>query len=200
VRLADDAERPPQLEPATPGRAVRPSTIALIGVVALVVAGIVAVASWVAMRRPTPSAAAPIAITPGATATSPDPGPATPTSPTVPTVSTPTPGSRPAAAVPDNGPTDGHPQTLPSSAPPPTGTSTPSSDVTFTAAGGQVIAACQGDLAYLVSWTPTTPYRVDSTDQGPATNASATFRHGIHLSTVTVSCATGEPVATISDT
>jgi serine/threonine-protein kinase len=67
---------------------------------------------------------------------------------------------------------------------------------TLTAAGGSVQATCtSGDEAKLLSWTPTKPYKLKDVDPGPATAASAEFKHGNRTSTITVTCTGGIPSA-----
>jgi serine/threonine-protein kinase len=68
---------------------------------------------------------------------------------------------------------------------------------TFTSAGGTVEAACTADgLARLLSWTPVKPYKVERVDAGPATSATAVFRHGNNTVQMIITCADGVPSAT----
>jgi serine/threonine-protein kinase len=68
---------------------------------------------------------------------------------------------------------------------------------TFTSAGGTVEAVCTADgLARLLSWAPVKPYKVERVDAGPATSATAVFRHGNSTVQMIITCADGVPSAT----
>ncbi len=63
--------------------------------------------------------------------------------------------------------------------------------------GGTVVATCTPDeLAQLLSWTPTKPYKTDRVDAGPAPAAVAVFRHGKNTVQMTITCTDGVPSAT----
>ena len=54
--------------------------------------------------------------------------------------------------------------------------------------------------AELLSWPPARTYTVDQVDPGPATAATAAFRHGKDLVRMTVTCEDGTPSHTVSRT
>jgi hypothetical protein len=117
-----------------------------------------------------------------------------------------TPGSpqTPLSGVANGTPLPGTPS--PSSRPPSAGTPTPTSPASkptqpqqrsLSSEGGTVVATCTpDDLAQLLSWTPTKPYKVDRIDAGPASAAVAVFRHGNKTVQMTITCANGVPSAT----
>nr|BFE59016.1 hypothetical protein GCM10020063_035420 [Dactylosporangium thailandense] len=118
------------------------------------------------------------------------------------------PSSAPAAAVPSARPvTTTGPAPASAAAPPatPTGTGTgtaspeavPGPPRTFTSEGGIVQARCTpSGQAELTSWSPTSPYRVDWVNAGPAVAAVAAFTHGNRSIDVTVTCDGTTPTAT----
>ncbi|MEV0349467.1 hypothetical protein AB0H88_27150 [Nonomuraea sp. NPDC050680] len=63
--------------------------------------------------------------------------------------------------------------------------------------GGNVLARCEQNLAYLVSWTPMQGYRADDARRGPATDVSVQFEAGDRKVTMTVTCRDGRPAATV---
>lgn len=70
----------------------------------------------------------------------------------------------------------------------------PAADRTLSSDGGTVRASCtaEGD-ARLLSWTPIRPYQVEQVDPGPATAATAAFRHGNRTVQMTITCVDGVP-------
>ncbi|HEX6872023.1 MAG TPA: hypothetical protein VF163_13065, partial [Micromonosporaceae bacterium] len=86
----------------------------------------------------------------------------------------------------------------PSASPTPTASPVDSTGwVTFTSDGGSVVAQCQDQLAYLVSWQPAPGFAVDRVERGPAIHAKVSFGDGLVLVTITVRCASGLPKASI---
>ena len=63
----------------------------------------------------------------------------------------------------------------------------------FTTSGGALTAQCIGQLAYLVSWSPSPGYRVDDVRRGPAAVAQVAFDSTTQQLAVGVSCASGFP-------
>jgi hypothetical protein len=57
-------------------------------------------------------------------------------------------------------------------APPPTGDAEPG---TLSGQAGQLVVRCDGDIAYLESWSPNPGYRVDDVVRGPAATVSVEF-------------------------
>ena len=77
--------------------------------------------------------------------------------------------------------------------------STPASTV-LTSQGGTVVAECPSGEAYLVSWSPTQGYEVDTVTRGPAVTARVTFDSNANIVTMVVSCTAGTPAATTTVT
>jgi hypothetical protein len=73
-----------------------------------------------------------------------------------------------------------------SSGPAPRGLPTP---------GGTIIATCDGDQAFLRSWSPAQGFRTDEVERGPAAITSIKFKSGKDELRITVTCQAGEPVA-----
>jgi hypothetical protein len=69
---------------------------------------------------------------------------------------------------------------------------------TFTFAVGSVAARCDGDQAYLVSWSPAQGYRVDDVRRGPALVVQVNFETFTAERRVTVRCVAGIPRASLS--
>lgn len=67
----------------------------------------------------------------------------------------------------------------------------------FTSEGGSVVAQCTGSSVYLVSWSPSTGYRVGEVERGPASDVEARFEAEGHEVKIKVRCSGGRPVATI---
>lgn len=63
--------------------------------------------------------------------------------------------------------------------------------------GGNVIARCERNLAYLVSWTPMQGYRADDARRGPAAGVSVHFESSDRKIEIIISCRGGRPVATV---
>jgi hypothetical protein len=61
--------------------------------------------------------------------------------------------------------------------------------------GGTILAQCEGDLVYLLSWSPAQGYREDGVNRGPAPAASVKFKNGKSEVVVHVTCKAGEPRA-----
>lgn len=70
---------------------------------------------------------------------------------------------------------------------------------TFSTRGGTAIAACQGSLAYLVSWSPTQGYRVERARQGPDSEVEVRFEGTDGRSEIKIRCARGVPAAEIKE-
>nr|WP_062331432.1 hypothetical protein [Herbidospora sakaeratensis] len=67
----------------------------------------------------------------------------------------------------------------------------------FAYAEGSVTAACSGDRAVLLSWTPAQNHNVEDVERGPAPSASVTFESADdRTTTVTVRCP--GPVASVA--
>jgi serine/threonine-protein kinase len=129
-------------------------------------------------RSATPSAAPPGGATPGSLTVA--PGPASPGAPAATTPTTP-PASRPASPAPTVATTN------PPAAP---------VERTLSSAAGSVRATCPGpDVAQILSWTATKPYRVTAGDGNAGPAPSVTFTHGNRQVTMTVTCAGGVPSA-----
>lgn len=98
--------------------------------------------------------------------------------------------------------------------PPPT--STPSSDTStdtsmattgpsqsLSSPGGAVVARCEGDLAYLVSWSPAQGWSVDDNQRGPAASTMIQFEGDTDSNddldvTLTITCRSGSPVSAVA--
>jgi hypothetical protein len=63
--------------------------------------------------------------------------------------------------------------------------------------GGNVLARCEQNLAYLVSWTPMQGYSANNARRGPAIGASVEFESGDRKITMIVNCRAGRPTATV---
>ncbi|MEO3819671.1 protein kinase [Plantactinospora sp. B24E8] len=75
----------------------------------------------------------------------------------------------------------------------------PTVERTLDSAGGSVRASCTADgEARLLSWTATSPYRVEQVEPGPARSTTVTFRHGNRTVRMTVTCRDGVPTAAVS--
>ena len=61
--------------------------------------------------------------------------------------------------------------------------------------GGTILAQCDGDQVYIVSWSPAQGYRADGVNRGPAPGASVKFKNGKSEVIVHVTCSAGEPRA-----
>ncbi|MBE1491301.1 serine/threonine-protein kinase [Plantactinospora soyae] len=70
----------------------------------------------------------------------------------------------------------------------------PVDERTLSSEGGSVRATCTPDGdARLLSWAATRPYKVEQVDAGPATAATAAFRHGNRVVQMTITCTDGVP-------
>jgi hypothetical protein len=65
--------------------------------------------------------------------------------------------------------------------------------------GGTVLARCEQNLAYLVSWTPMQGYSADNARRGPALFVSVQFESRDHEIKMIVSCRGGRPYANLHD-
>lgn len=95
-------------------------------------------------------------------------------------------------------------------APPPTSTPSPDTSTvptgpsqSLSSPGGTVIARCEGDLAYLVSWSPAQGWSVDEHQRGPATSTMIQFEGDTDSNddlevTLTVTCRSGSPVSAVA--
>lgn len=63
--------------------------------------------------------------------------------------------------------------------------------------GGQVVAVCRGNDAFLESWSPAQGFVVDDIERGPDDDASVTFESGEREVEIDVECRGGVPVADI---
>ncbi len=82
-------------------------------------------------------------------------------------------------------------RSAPESAPPSTGPQT------FVSTGGEVVADCNDDLAYLLSWAPAEGFKVKQLRSGPASSASLELRQrDVHIG-MTVTCRSGVPAGAI---
>jgi hypothetical protein len=77
------------------------------------------------------------------------------------------------------------------STPPPSGAVTRNLD----AGGGTVTARCAGERVTLLAWTPAQGFRAEEVSRGPATVASLKLTSDSDEYEVTVTCASGVPVA-----
>jgi serine/threonine-protein kinase len=64
--------------------------------------------------------------------------------------------------------------------------------------GGTILAQCDRDQVYIVSWSPAQGYREDGVTRGPAPAASVKFKNGKSEVIVRVTCSAGEPRAVSS--
>jgi serine/threonine-protein kinase len=81
--------------------------------------------------------------------------------------------------------------------PSPSSRSTASGESSFSSAGGTVDASCSAAGAYLVSWSPAPGYQIADVVRGPAPRAWVTFDSGAQHVTVTITCSSGQPQATV---
>lgn len=84
----------------------------------------------------------------------------------------------------------------------PTATHKPSSgaavDRLLNSAGGNVVARCSAEGAYLVSWSPAQGYKAEDVRRGPAAAAKVSFEyHDGGQYEVTVRCVNGVPQAAV---
>jgi hypothetical protein len=108
------------------------------------------------------------------------------------------------APVPAGTPASSRPIKSPTAAA--TGTSSRTSTKTLASAGGTVVARCTGDLAELLSWSPSQGYLVTSVSRGPGAAATVKFRTSATKAAgeeddelawiITVTCFNGVPQAT----
>ena len=79
--------------------------------------------------------------------------------------------------------------------------SSPSAQRRLSVHGGDVVAQCQGVLAYLVSWSPAQGFQTGPVQRGPARYATVVFVDaGPQVPwTIHVSCNNGTPVANYDD-
>ncbi len=125
-----------------------------------------------------------------ATAKAPGPVSAPPTA-----HSTPVPSATPVA------PSSSAPAAGVTTAAPPQSTQPAGTDGTvLTSQGGEVVAACGQDGAYLISWSPQQAYQVDNVSRGPAAQAQVSFESGANQVMMTVTCTDGVPSATSATT
>ncbi len=97
----------------------------------------------------------------------------------------------PGAPTPTSGPSPGAP----------TATTGPSRSLS--SPGGTVIARCEGDLAYLMSWSPAQGWSVDEQQRGPASSTMIQFEGDTDRNddlevTLTVTCRSGSPVSAVA--
>jgi len=71
-------------------------------------------------------------------------------------------------------------------------------DQTLSTLGGTVVARCVGSTASLVSWDPLLGYTVTDVNPGPGTEVSIVLHAIVADVTVTVTCSSGIPSASIS--
>jgi eukaryotic-like serine/threonine-protein kinase len=138
------------------------------------------------LARPT-STSTPVESTPPVTSTTPTTTPATARG----VASGPAAETEPSAQPTPSQTTSSSPPTSPSTGP------AMSEAATFVSAAGEVVARCYGPEAFMLSWLPYSPYRVDSVNDGPGTTAWVTFRHGQDFTVMTVSCPGASPVVSI---
>lgn len=95
------------------------------------------------------------------------------------------------------------PSASPSATPTPRHTVGPSRSLS--SPGGTVIARCEGDLAYLMSWSPAQGWSVEEQARGPARSTMIKFEGDTDRNddlevTLTVTCRSGAPVASVTTT
>lgn len=100
----------------------------------------------------------------------------------------------PGASTPTSGPSPDTPTA-------PTATTGPSRSLS--SPGGTVIARCEGDLAYLMSWSPAQGWSVDEQQRGPASSTMIQFEGDTNRNddlevTLTVTCRSGSPVSAVA--
>lgn len=69
---------------------------------------------------------------------------------------------------------------------------------TFTFSVGSVTAECDGDQAYLLSWSPAQGYRADDVRRGPAPIVQVRFESLTREPAIVVRCVAGVPRASVS--
>lgn len=83
---------------------------------------------------------------------------------------------------------------------PTTESSTPGTTRSLSSPGGTVIAQCQGEQVYLVSWSPAQGWQVDEYVRGPARSTMVQFEldddsENDRDVTVSITCRSGQPVS-----
>jgi hypothetical protein len=68
---------------------------------------------------------------------------------------------------------------------------------TFTSAGGNAVARCGADGAYLVAWSPAPGYRTDDVVRGPAASVRVNFEGNGPEFVIVVTCVGDSPHASI---
>jgi hypothetical protein len=68
----------------------------------------------------------------------------------------------------------------------------------LTSPGGSVLAQCQGNAAYLTSWSPAQGYQAEQVARGPAEHVAVRFVSGGSVVVVHVECAAGQPRSWVS--
>ena len=63
----------------------------------------------------------------------------------------------------------------------------------FATVAGSVVAGCQEDQAYLVSWTPADGFKVKKAEAGPSISASVELQDRSEFVVIRVTCQSGEP-------
>jgi hypothetical protein len=91
------------------------------------------------------------------------------------------------------------PPTGPTATASPTATPGPPSDRTIRTKAGSVVAQCRGDLAYLVGWSPAPGYKAGGVRRGPAATAKLEFEGHERKLRVSVVCADGVVLPTITE-
>lgn len=97
------------------------------------------------------------------------------------------------------GPSSPTPSGPASQVPPETTDTEHSSQRHLSNAGGDVVAQCQGGLAYLVSWSPAQDFQVGRTQRGPSHVASVVFADATHAWPLRVACFNGVPTKVSGD-
>ncbi|WP_433175203.1 hypothetical protein [Actinoallomurus sp. CA-150999] len=67
----------------------------------------------------------------------------------------------------------------------------------LSSSGGDVLARCVRDSAYLLSWSPTQGYGAGDVRRGPADTVFVEFESGRRKMTMVVTCRDGRPVAVV---
>ena len=122
--------------------------------------------------------------------------PATTAAPTPTARPSPSPSHRPTAAASPSAVT-----TSPAAVAAPPATSAapaPTAGTLLTSAGGSVVATCESSGAYLISWSPQQGYLAEDVIRGPAALAKVTFLAGPSGVSMSVSCNSSVPSATIT--
>jgi eukaryotic-like serine/threonine-protein kinase len=91
------------------------------------------------------------------------------------------------------------PTTTPTTTPAATAQTPAGEPQTFASAAGAVVAGCDQDRAYLVSWTPMEGFKPKNLVSGPASTASVELRKRNVRIVMTVTCRSGEPEVTIGE-